>query len=147
QGAPRFQLLQQGQRRERMIVFDVLWLDGRDLRNLAYLERRKILEKVMKGAPAAVKLSEIIDMDGAKALKDAAAAGYEGIIAKRNGSVYEPRRSKEWLKLKAINEQELIVIGWHPSTRSSKEIGSLHLAVRGDDGALHYAGKVGTGFS
>src|SRR5207244_2471098 len=64
-----------------------------------------------------------------------------------NSSCYEPRRSKEWLKIKAINEQELIVIGWHPSTHSSKEIGSLHLAVKGDDGALHYAGKVGTGFS
>jgi bifunctional non-homologous end joining protein LigD len=146
-GAPRFQLLQQGERRERIFVFDVLWLDGRDLRNLTYLERRKILEGVLKGAPAAVKLSEVIDNDGAKALKDAAAAGYEGIIAKKNSSCYEPRRSKEWLKVKAINEQELVVIGWNPSMHSSKEIGSLHLAVKGDDGALHYAGKVGTGFS
>jgi bifunctional non-homologous end joining protein LigD len=146
-GAPRFQLLQQGERRERVFFFDVLWLDGRDLRNLTYLERRKILTKVLKGAPAAVKLSEVIDEAGEKALKDAAAAGYEGIIAKKNTSCYEPRRSKEWLKVKALNQQELIVIGWHPSTHSSKEIGSLHLAVKGDDGALHYAGKVGTGFS
>jgi bifunctional non-homologous end joining protein LigD len=147
QGAPRFQLLQQGERRERVFVFDVLWLDGRDLRQLTYLERRKILEKVLKGAPAAVKLSEVLDEEGKKALKDAAGAGYEGIIAKKNSSCYEPRRSKEWLKVKAINEQELIVIGWNPSTHSSKEIGSLHLAVKGDDGQLHYAGKVGTGFS
>src|SRR5437016_580954 len=146
-GAPRFQLLQQGERRERVFVFDVLWLDGRDLRNLTYLERRQILQKVLKGAPAAVKLSEVIDKEGRKALKDAAAAGYEGIIAKKNSSCYEPRRSKEWLKVKALNEQELIVIGWNPSTHSSKEIGSLHLAVKGDDGALQYAGKVGTGFS
>ena len=146
-GAARFQLLQQGERRERIFVFDVLWLDGRDLRQLTYLERRKILEKVMKGAPAAVKLSQVLDMDGAAALKHAVDAGIEGIIAKKNSSCYEPRRSKEWLKIKAINEQELIVIGWHPSTHSSKEIGSLHLAVMGDDGALHYAGKVGTGFS
>jgi bifunctional non-homologous end joining protein LigD len=146
-GAPRFQLLQQGDRRERIFVFDVLWLDGRDLRQLTYLERRKILEKVLKGAPAAVKLSEVLDMDGAAALKHAVDAGIEGIVAKRNSSCYEPRRSKEWLKIKAINEQELIVIGWNPSTHSSKEMGSLHLAVKGDDGALHYAGKVGTGFS
>ena len=146
-GAPRFQLQQQGERRERMFVFDILWLDGRDLRKLSYIERRKILEKALKGAPAAIKLSEVIDKEGATALKEAAAAGYEGIIAKRNESIYEPRRSKEWLKVKAINEQELIVIGWHPSLHSSKEIGSLHLAVKGDDGALHYAGKVGTGFS
>lgn len=146
-GAPRFQLLQQGERRERIFVFDVLWLDGRDLRQLTYLERRKILEKVMKGAPAAVKLSQVLDMDGAAALKHAVDAGIEGIVAKKNSSCYEPRRSKEWLKIKAINEQELIVIGWNPSTHSSKEMGSLHLAVKGDDGALHYAGKVGTGFS
>src|SRR5437763_6086862 len=146
-GAPRFQLLQQGERRERVFVFDVLWLDGRDLRQLTYLERRKILQTVLKGAPAAVKLSEVLDEEGENALKGAAGAGYEGIIAKKNSSCYEPRRSKEWLKVKTLNEQELIVIGWNPSTHSTKEIGSLHLAVKGDDGALHYAGKVGTGFS
>ena len=146
-GAARFQLLQQGQRRERIYIFDVLWLDGRDLRKLTYLERRAILKKVLKGAPAAVKLSEVLDMEGEAALKHAVDAGIEGIIAKKNSSCYEPRRSREWLKVKALNEQELIVIGWNPSTHSSKEIGSLHLAVKGDDGALRYAGKVGTGFS
>ncbi len=146
-GAPRFQLLQQGERRERIFVFDVLWLDGRDLRKLTYLERREILKKVLKGAPAAVKLSEVLDEEGDAALKRAAAAGFEGIIAKKNSSCYQPRRSKDWLKVKAVNEQEFIVIGWNPSTHSSKEIGSLHLAVKGDDGALRYAGKVGTGFS
>ncbi|MEK6372131.1 MAG: DNA ligase D [Acidobacteriota bacterium] len=145
-GAARFQLLQQGER-QRIFVFDVLWLDGKDLRKLTYLERRAILKKVLKGAPAAVKMSEVLDMEGDAALKQAADAGIEGIMAKKNSSCYEPRRSKEWLKVKSLNEQEFIVIGWHPSTHSSKEIGSLHLAVRGDDGELHYAGKVGTGFS
>ena len=145
-GAARFQLLQQGQR-QRIFIFDVLWLDGKDLRKLTYLERRAILRKVLKGAPAAVKLSEVLDMEGDAALKQASDAGIEGIMAKKNSSCYEPRRSKEWLKVKALNEQEFIVIGWHPSTHSSKEIGSLHLAVKGDDGELHYAGKVGTGFS
>ena len=51
------------------------------------------------------------------------------------------------MKLKALNQQELVIVGWQPSTHSSSEIGSLHLAVRGDDGQLTYAGKVGTGFS
>ena len=63
-------------------------------------------------------------------LERAKKAGWEGIIAKRRSSVYELRRSKEWLKIKAINEQELIVVGWNPSTASDREIGSLHLAVR-----------------
>src|SRR3954452_8612144 len=147
QGAPRFQLLQQGDRREILIVFDILWLDGEDLRKRTYDERRAILEKTLKRTPAAIKVAEKISTTGAEALERAKKSGWEGIIAKRRSSIYEPRRSKEWLKIKAINEQELIVVGWNPSTHSSKEVGSLHLAVMGDDGALHYAGKVGTGFS
>src|SRR4051794_16943015 len=146
-GAPRFQLLQQGDRREILIVFDILWLDGEDLRKRTYDERRAILEKTLKRTPAAIKVAEKISTTGEAALERAKRAGWEGIIAKRRTSVYEPRRSKEWLKIKAINEQELIVVGWNPSTASDREIGSLHLAVMGDDGALHYAGKVGTGFS
>jgi len=146
-GAPRFQLLQQGDRREILIVFDILWLDGKDLRNFTYDERRGILEKTLKRTPAAIHLSEKITTSGAEALERAKKNGWEGIIAKRRSSVYESRRSKEWLKIKAINEQELIVVGWNPSTASDREIGSLHLAVMGEDGALHYAGKVGTGFS
>jgi bifunctional non-homologous end joining protein LigD len=147
QGAPRFQLLQQGDRREIMIVFDILWLDGEDLRKRTYDERRAILEKTLKRTPAAIKVSEKITTSGAEALERAKKSGWEGVIAKRRSSVYEPRRSKEWLKIKAINEQELIVVGWNPSTSSERQVGSLHLAVMGDDGALHYAGKVGTGFS
>jgi bifunctional non-homologous end joining protein LigD len=147
QGAPRFQLLQQGDRRELLIVFDILWLGGEDLRKRTYDERRAILEKTLKRTPAAIHVAEKIETSGAAALERAKKSGWEGIIAKRRTSIYEGRRSKEWLKIKAINEQELIVVGWNPSTHSAREIGSLHLAVMGADGALHYAGKVGTGFS
>lgn len=146
-GAPRFQLLQQGDRRELLFVFDILWLDGKDLRNKSYVERRAILEKTLKRTPAAVKIAEKIETSGEEALERAKKSGWEGIIAKRKTSIYETRRSKEWLKVKAINEQELIVVGWNPSTHSAREVGALHLAVMGDDGALRYAGKVGTGFS
>ncbi|MGZ4778579.1 MAG: DNA ligase D [Thermoanaerobaculia bacterium] len=146
-GVPRFQLLQGGEHRERIFVFDVLWLDGHDLRKLPYIERRRTLGKLLKRAPAGVELSQQIEKSGADALKQAATAGYEGIIAKRNTSVYENRRSKEWLKVKAVNEQELAIIGYNPSSATSREIGALHLAFVGDDGEFHYAGKVGTGFS
>ncbi|MGH7484784.1 MAG: non-homologous end-joining DNA ligase [bacterium] len=146
-GAPRFQLLQQGDRRELYIVFDILWLDGKDLRRLTYDERRSLLEKALKRTPSAIKVAEKIETSGEAALERAKKSGWEGIIAKRRTSIYETRRSKEWLKIKVINEQELIVVGWDPSTHSSIEIGSLHLAVMGDDGELHYAGRVGTGFS
>ncbi len=147
EGAPRFQLLQQGEHREKLFVFDILWLDGHDLRKLTYKERRALLERALKKTPAPITISRILQPPGQKALDQAATTGFEGIIAKKNTSCYEPRRSREWLKLKALNEQEFVIVGWQPSTHSSKEIGSLHLAVRGDDGGFHYAGKVGTGFS
>ncbi|HKO02343.1 MAG TPA: DNA ligase D [Thermoanaerobaculia bacterium] len=146
-GAPRFQLLQQGEQRELIFIFDILWLHGRDLRQETYEHRRELLQKVLRRPPARVRIAEQLDMPGKEALKLAAGSGYEGIIAKKKSSCYEGRRSKEWLKIKALNEQEFVIVGWNPSTHSSKEVGSLHLAVKGDDGELHYAGKVGTGFS
>ncbi len=145
-GAPRFQLLQQGQR-ELIFIFDLLWLDGRDLRSETYERRRAVLQKLLRRSPARVRIVEQLPPPGDEALKRAAKAGYEGIIAKKNSSCYEGRRSKDWLKIKALNQQEFAIIGWNPSTHSSKEIGSLHLAAKGDDGEFHYAGKVGTGFS
>ena len=147
QGAPRFQLLQGGVQREKLFVFDILWLDGKDLRKLTYLQRRELLTKALKKAPLQIALSQTIEGPGDKALEHAADTGWEGLIAKRNTSIYEPRRSKEWLKLKANQQQEFIIVGWQPSTHSAAEIGSLHLAVKDDDGSLRYAGKVGTGFS
>ena len=146
-GAPRFQLLQKGDKREKLFVFDILWLDGRDLRQLTYEQRRSLLEKALRKAPAPISISQTLDGPGQKALAHAKKSGWEGIIAKKKTSRYETRRSKEWLKLKALNEQEFVIVGWQPSSHSSREIGSLHLAARGDDGQLQYAGKVGTGFS
>ena len=145
-GAPRFQLLQQGGN-EKLFLFDVLWLDGQDLRGKPYTERRRILEKLCARPPAGIAVSHQLPPPGEEALKKAAADGWEGIIAKRKSSVYEPRRSKEWLKIKAMNQQEFAIAGWSPSKAADREIGSLHLGVLRDDGALHYAGKVGTGFS
>ncbi|HEX8171763.1 MAG TPA: DNA ligase D [Thermoanaerobaculia bacterium] len=144
-GAPRFQLLQQGGR-EQMFVFDILWLDGHDLRGLTYSERRELLEKLLAKAPAGIAVSQTLEMSGAEALRLSKKNGWEGIIVKRNSSKYEPRRSKEWLKVKTLNQQEFAIVGWQPSTASDREIGSLHLAVN-DKGVLRYAGKVGTGFS
>lgn len=144
-GAPRFQLLQQADGRERMILFDILWLDGKDLRGLPYEERRKLLKKLKP--PAAISIAQTVDMTGEEALAHATAGGWEGVIAKKRGSVYENRRSKEWLKIKAIHEQEMIIVGWQPSTASDRDIGSLHLGYFDENGELRYGGKVGTGFS
>lgn len=143
-GAPRFELLQQGGR-ERMIVFDILWLDGEDLRRRPYEERRRILKKLK--LPKGIEIAQVLEMSGDEALRHASEGGWEGIIAKRRGSLYENRRSKEWLKIKAIQQQELVIVGWQPSTASDRDIGSLHLGFFDDKGQLRYAGKVGTGFS
>lgn len=145
EGAPRFQLLQQGGS-ETLFLFDVLWLEGEDLRRKPYVERRKILAKLCAKAPEGITISKTLKMSGEEALKYAAAAGWEGLIAKHNQSVYEPRRSKQWLKIKTLQQQELVVIGWQPSTANAKDVGSLHLAVN-ENGALRYAGRVGTGFN
>lgn len=145
-GAPRFQLLQQGGN-EQLILFDILWLDGQDLRGRPYTERRRLLEKAFSRPPAGISIAGTLEMSGEQALEQARKAGWEGIIAKKNSSVYESRRSKQWLKIKAINEQELVVVGWQPSSASEHEIGSLHLGFFDDQGDLRYAGKVGTGFS
>ena len=144
-GAPRFQLLQQGGR-ELLVLFDILWLNGEDLRRRPYTERRKILEKAFARPPAGISVAQVLEMSGEKALALAAKGGWEGIIAKRKTSVYESRRSKEWLKVKAIQQQEMIIVGWQPSSATDRDIGSLHLAVN-ENGKLRYAGKVGTGFS
>src|ERR1041385_4288436 len=94
QGTPRFQLLQQGNR-ELIYFFDILWLDGKDLRSKPYEERRAILEKVLKRPPAHVHVAEIIDKSWTEALRDATKAGYEGIIAKRKDRSEERRVGKE----------------------------------------------------
>ncbi|HEX7192637.1 MAG TPA: DNA ligase D [Thermoanaerobaculia bacterium] len=146
-GVPRFQLLQGGTNREKMIVFDVLWLDGEDLRRRPYAERRATLEKILRRAPAGVEPAQTLEMPGPDALRHAAVDGWEGIIGKGRTSVYEGRRSKEWIKVKALNEQELAVIGYTLSTATTREIGALHLGYVDGDGVMRYAGKVGTGFS
>jgi bifunctional non-homologous end joining protein LigD len=144
-GAPRFQLLQQGGH-ELMVIFDVLWLDGEDLRSKPYIERRAILEKLFRKPPAGITVAQTLQMSGDKALQLAAKQKWEGIIAKHNSSLYENRRSKEWLKIKTLNQQEFVIIGYQPSSATDRDIGSLHLAVN-EGGQLVYAGKVGTGFS
>ncbi|MGA7614213.1 MAG: DNA ligase D [Thermoanaerobaculia bacterium] len=146
-GTPRFQLLQRGEGANFVyFVFDVLWMDGEDLRRLPLAARRERLERVLRKPPAAIRISETLDAAPQKALARAAREGWEGLIAKRLDSKYEGKRTKDWLKLKAHNEQELAVIGFTPSTHSDQEIGALLLGVA-EGGVLRFAGKVGTGFS
>ena len=127
-------------------VFDILWLDGRDLTSLTLVERRTILRTLLrtiqrtKGRTLVRVSAEITsDKPWVKACKD----GWEGVIAKRRDSKYEHRRSKAWLKMKCEASQELVVGGWTDPQGSRVGYGALLVGYYdGDD--FVFAGKVGT---
>jgi bifunctional non-homologous end joining protein LigD len=132
------------------MVFDVLFQEGRDLMGLAYEERRELLEELELEGPA-WQTPAYHRGDGAGLLAASREQGLEGVIAKRLGSRYVPgRRSRDWLKVKNVRSQEVVIGGWLPGKgRREGEIGALLVGYyeRDDDGArLRYAGKVGTGF-
>jgi bifunctional non-homologous end joining protein LigD len=131
-----------------LLVFDVCFLDGESLLRTPYVDRRAALVDLdVNGARWATPPA--FDGDGAAALAASKAQGLEGVLAKRRDSVYEPgRRSRNWVKVKHIRMQEVVVVGWQPGGgRREGGIGSLLLGVHDDEGRLVYAGHVGTGFT
>ena len=133
------------------MVFDVLWVDGEDLTRLPYEERRDRLELLELSAglwqvPPAVWDSP---EDGEDLLEASRLQGLEGIVAKRLGSVYEPgKRSRAWLKIKNQQRQELVIGGWLPGAGNrTNTLGAILTGYHLPDGGLHYAGRVGTGFT
>ena len=123
-------------------AFDLLYLDGDDLRNVALEDRKKKLAEVL--TPSAIAtVSEHFSSDPVALLSAARAQGLEGIVAKRLSSRYQPARSKEWVKVKINHEQDFVLCGYTLGERDY--FGSLVLGVY-DQGALKYAGNVGTGF-
>ncbi|QSQ28368.1 DNA ligase D [Pyxidicoccus parkwayensis] len=148
-GRSRFQLLQNlGGVEQRYVIFDVLWLDGEDLRELPLEERRARLERMLKGVKLPLQISEQVELPLKRALHTAQQRGWEGLIAKRKDSTYVGTRSDDWLKLKVLAGQEVVILGYLPiqNERAKTEIGALLVGVHGEDG-FHDVGKVGTGFS
>jgi len=125
-------------------VFDLLYLDGYDLRNVTLAERRKLLESVVTPC-AELRISEAFPADGEAMLEAARANQLEGIVAKRVTSLYEARRSREWLKLKIVGEQEFVIGGYTEPQGSRDFFGALALGIY-ENGRLRWAGNVGTGF-
>jgi bifunctional non-homologous end joining protein LigD len=125
-------------------VFDALYVDGYDLRNVALSERRKVLESLVAPGPS-LRISEVFPGAGEDLLEAARALDLEGVVAKRAGSAYESRRSREWLKIKIANEQEFAIGGFTQPQGSRDYFGALVLGVY-EDGKLRWAGNVGTGF-
>ncbi|RVU14613.1 ATP-dependent DNA ligase [Streptomyces antnestii] len=125
-------------------VFDLLRLDGMDVRRLPLRTRKSLLRRsITFGAP--LRFSVHRNEGGAELLADACRRGWEGLIAKRADSLYQPRRSDDWLKLKCARGQEFVVGGFTEPAGSRLGIGALLIGYY-EDGRLRYAGKVGTGF-
>src|SRR5207253_4776384 len=147
-GVPRFELIQQGRNDEAILfAFDLLRLDGEDLRARPIEARRDLLRSLLSNTATNLRVSEELHGPVKDLLQDAAKTGWEGIMMKRRGSPYEKGRSRDWLKLKALQSQELAIVGWTPGEgAASSGIGALLLGVN-EGGTLEFAGKVGTGFS
>ena len=127
-------------------AFDLLWLDGRDLRGKPLEERRELLAALLKGAKAPLVMSVALDGSPAVIEKRARASGVEGLIAKRKGSTYASGGAGGWWKLKFRKEQEVALAGYVPRSDADDEVGALLIAVATGDGGFELAGKVGTGF-
>ncbi len=127
-----------------LYVFDLLYLDGYDLRKVPLTERWKTLSAIIKPFPL-LRLSDHFPAMGDDLLEAARQNGLEGLVAKRANSLYESRRSPNWLKYKLTSEQEFVIGGYTPGERDT--FGSLAVGYRDEDGEFVYAGNVGTGFT
>jgi bifunctional non-homologous end joining protein LigD len=147
-GVPSFNAMQNRGRGTRVEywAFDLLYLDGRSLLRARYQDRRKLLETLASGGELVVR--DLLPGDGAQALEHSRERGWEGVIAKKRDSTYQPgRRSASWIKDKNWNTQEVVIGGWKAGEGGrTSGIGSLLMGIPGADG-LHFAGRVGTGFT
>jgi bifunctional non-homologous end joining protein LigD len=122
-------------------VFDILWLDGRDVMSLPLDARRRLLSELKLRSP----LQRVAALDDPKPWERASREGWEGVIAKRRDAPYEHRRSPHWLKMKCEASQELVVGGFTDPQGGRVGLGAL-LVGYFDHGDFVFAGKVGTGF-
>lgn len=153
QGRPDFGLLQSAFDRPSTdtiiyYIFDVPFMAGEDLRELALTERRDRLRTAMDAVQTGMlRFSEEISAPPAEVMVAACQLGLEGLIGKRRDSRYVSRRSPDWIKLKCGLRQEFVVGGYTEPAGSRVGIGSLLLGVHDKRGALVFAGSVGTGFN
>ena len=125
-------------------VFDLLFLDGCDVRRLPLLTRKKLLRQAV-GFADPLRFTTHRREKGEEAFRAACERGDEGVIAKRAAAPYTGGRSKDWLKFKCVRDQELVIGGWTDPKGSRAEFGALLLGYYDAD-VFVYAGKVGTGF-
>lgn len=128
------------------IVFDLLALDGADLRGHRLIDRKETLETLMKDAPKNLHYSRHMRGNGKDSFRAACAAGMEGIIGKKADSIYSGTRNADWIKLKCDRRQEFVIGGYTLSAKKTSGVSSLLLGIY-EGGELVYAGRAGTGLS
>jgi bifunctional non-homologous end joining protein LigD len=128
-------------------VFDLLYLDGRDLLDQTLIERKAALQQLIpRGAQGPVRYSEHFGKSGQVVLDHACKIGLEGIVSKRKDAPYRSGRFETFIKTKCANEQEFVVGGYSPSTAMYNAIGALVVGYY-QDKRLLYAGRIGTGYT
>jgi bifunctional non-homologous end joining protein LigD len=148
-GRSSFGLLQQrfggSEQQLRVMLFDLLFLDGADLRQQPLLERKKKLEELLRDAHAPLVLSTYVIGNGARVAREACAHGLEGIVCKRIDARYEDGRGGAWLKVKCVDSDEFVILGYTRGKGARERLGSLLLASPTAGGGWRYRGRVGTG--
>lgn len=152
-GRTSFQALQGALGRDRpdlsFYAFDLLYLDGWDLRGAALVDRKRVLRQLLARLPpgSAIRYSDHVRGGGEAFFAEACRAGVEGIVSKRADAPHHPGRSRAWLKVKCQSAQELVIVGFTEPKGSRVALGALLLGAHDERGQLRYCGKVGTGFS
>jgi len=158
-GVSRFQLLQPrlGRKNEGEIrklatksrlayyAFDLLYVDGYDLTRCSVIDRKTTLEKILKPAKN-VRYSDHIIEAGKRLYEELAKVPLEGMIAKRAASTYVQRRSADWLKVKTVQQMEVVIGGYTQPRKSREYFGAIVVGLY-HDGQLHYVGHTGGGFN
>jgi bifunctional non-homologous end joining protein LigD len=152
-GVSSFSMLQtdlKDDRGDRLVywVFDLLYLDGRDLTREPLIERKAALERLLKGKSRTgpIRYAEHFDGDGPVIFKHACGLNLEGIVSKLRDAPYRSGRSENFIKIKCHTAQEFVVAGFSPSNAMPKAVGALTVAFN-EGGKLRYAGRVGTGYT
>jgi bifunctional non-homologous end joining protein LigD len=148
EGKSDFQRLQEHAEQQyalTYVAFDVIYADGRDLRKTPLEERKEILERNIEDETIVLYSKHVLGK-GKALFKQAQRNHLEGIIGKKRDSLYQERRTRDWVKIKAQFEQEFVIGGWTEPRGSRKGFGALLLGVY-EGKKLRYVGSVGTGFS
>ncbi len=129
-----------------LYLFDLLHLDGWDLRPSRLIDRKRVLTG-LSDWHGMLRYSDHHEGDAAGMRREACRIGLEGIVCKQSDAPYRAGRGHGWVKVKCLGREEFIVLGWTPPGGSRTGLGSLHLGYYDPQGRLHYAGGVGSGFS